>query len=220
MWGLSAHPRVAAQCNLLGSITAVPGQKLLHSSVLWPGLVEVWYRLSGFDQFRSTEQVTQANAKAAKELARLKGKLKKAAKPDPLSSREKHIRHFMRAHLTQECQREGPGFMYNLLCSTATDSDYQLCLSTLEDHVQTGIGQTALKVPAASRMLPALALDEEQKMESAFMETSLPDAVPDVPGDDEEAEGAPVTPCGGDAPAPALYLQDVHFKEEQIIIRS
>ena len=75
-FGLSAHSRVAAQFNLLGStsgpLSGSAGQKLQHSSQLWPGLMEVWYRLSGVDQFRSTEKVTKANQKAAQELPKLK----------------------------------------------------------------------------------------------------------------------------------------------------
>ena len=100
----------------------------------------------------------------------------------------------MRAHLAQECQREGPGFMYNLACSTALDSDYQVCLSNLEDHVKTGIGQTAPIYPAASRIPSVNALDEERAMEEAF----------------NDDDGAPATLPGGlvaDA-----NQQDVHFK--------
>ena len=203
-FGLSSHPRVASQMHQLGSTTG--GQKLKHSSLLWPGLVEIWYRLSGVHQFRSVETVTKANGKAAAEMAKLKNKLKQGVAQKRLTSREQHIRHFMRAHLVKECQHGGPGFMYNLACSTASDSDYQLCVSTLEDHVQTAIGQSAPKFPAASRTLIADVFDEEDAMEEAFMETSPANAVPVSPHDD----GAPATPPLDALPA---FLQDVHFKE-------
>ena len=84
--------------------------------------------------------------------------------------------------------------MYNLACSTALDSDYQVCLSTLEGHVTIGIGQTAPTYPAASRIPSVNALDEEHAMEEAF----------------KDDDGAPATPLGG-----VLALadrQDVHFK--------
>ena len=84
--------------------------------------------------------------------------------------------------------------MYNLACSTASDSDSQAYLLNFEDHVTTGIGQTTPQFPAASRIPSVNALDEEHAIEKAL----------------KDDDGAPATPFGG-----VLALadrQDVHFK--------
>ena len=71
-FGLSAHPRVAAQCNLLGSTTGLPGQKLQHSSQLWLGgdlVPTVWsrpiqkYREGHQGQSKGSTRVGKAEAK-------------------------------------------------------------------------------------------------------------------------------------------------------------
>ena len=63
----------------------------------------------------------------------------------------------MRAHLIAECHKEGPGFQFSIRALTAAGSDFQTCIASLEDHLQSGIGQKVLAGPLMTRLLPTLA---------------------------------------------------------------
>ena len=208
-FGLTVHPRVAAQCRLLDQHVASvpqPPRVLPHNSYLWPGLSDIVYRLCGDDQYRSTAVVTKAIAKQQLETAQLKRKLNAAAAPrlQSTGSRTEHMRKLMRAHLVQECQRKGPGYMFSLRCSSATDSDFQIAIAALEDHVTTGIGQTVLRAPAVERRTENTVRDEAAQLdeiEAAFNDDSV-----------VMEAGQPVDAIAVVDPAPSS-VQDDYFKD-------
>ena len=205
MFGLTLHPRVASQCRTLDqhAPTSAPA-RLPHCSSLWPGLSDVVYRLTGDDQFRSTTTVTQAISKQQLETAKLKRKLQSESKQQSLGSRVGHMRALMRAHLVQECQQTGPGFLYSLRCSTSPDSDFQICVSALEDHMTTAIGQTAPRVPPTEPQAGKRAVSEVElldEMEAAF---------------NDDLEASPVAGASGQlvaADPDACHVQEVIFKD-------
>ena len=205
--GLSTHPRVASLCRLVDG-----SQQLKHHTYLWPGLVDIVYRLDPEDQYRSTETVTRANTKQMREVAKMQQKLTERTKPTSHASYEGCVRDLMRQHLVAECHKKGPGYLFSLRCSNAVGSDFQTCLASLEDHLQSGIGQRVPMLPTTKRLLPRLALQQEVALEEAFasdseiVESEQGAAVPDG---EEQASGI-VTPVGD--PALECNISEVHFK--------
>ena len=85
----------------------------------------------------------------------------------------------MRAHLIAECHKHGPGFQFSIRASTAAGSDFQTCIASLEDHLQSGIGQKVLAGPLVTRLLPTLALQADADLEEAFaIEDEVDNAAP------------------------------------------
>ena len=199
---LTLHPRVAS----LMSIAAK------HNSYLFPGLVDIVYRLAAEDQYRSTTVVTEANAQNMKDLAKIQRKAAQATKPVSHASREGCIRDLMRGHLVETCHQQGPGFQFSVRASSLPSSQFQMCISTLEDHLHTGIGQKAPAAPLATRPLWAGAMQADHAFEEAFESGNDELDAIDVP----EPDGGIVTPRGDDLADSEHAFAEVHFKVRSI----
>ena len=163
-FGFSLHPEVAPLlCDAQG--------RKAHVSLLWRPLQNVLYRLSGHDQFRSTHEVTKANEAKARKLAAQRKQAQRAeeAKMAPQDlSRNSSVLTLMREHLASECRRHGVGFGFSLRCSSNPRSPFHTHVSTLEDHLQTPIGQQVRGVPVLQAPLSISALQQDQACEEAF----------------------------------------------------
>ena len=209
---LTLHPRVA----LLLNIPQAAGQnELKHHTFLWPGLIDIVYRLSGDDQYQSTDVVTAANAKHMREVAKVQRKLGRKTKPPSHATREGCVSDLMRAHLIAECHTHGPGFQFSLCASYAPGSQFQACVASLEDHLQSGIGQKVPTGPLTTAQLPRSRLQADLALEEAFAsDADVEDAAPDVDAAPEPASGI-VTPQA-DPQGQDDYVQEVHFKVQSI----
>ena len=149
--GLASHPRVAPLCHILRSEETGQRRPFQHHSFLWPGLRDIVYRLTGEDQYRSTAEVTSAQTAMLKETAKLRTKCQQIKQPQRQASRAANVHELMCFHLLEECHRQGTGFMLSICASTRPDSDMQISLTSLEDHLGTAMGDKVLQIPVARR---------------------------------------------------------------------
>ena len=179
--GLIHHPRVANLCRVLTTHERRSGKRLPHSTALYPGLIDIMYRLVGADQFRSTATASKAHSKQVLESARLQAQCKRSVQqPRCVESRDGRVHDLLQAHLIEECQKHGPGYMFSLQASGPMDSKFLTCLATLEDHLNTGVGQACRrgamvqnKRSAVTTLQAADAFGEE--LEEAFNEDAQAD---------------------------------------------
>ena len=81
------------------------------------------YRLVGADQIRSTATVSKAHSKQVLESARLQAQCKRSVQePQCVESRDGRVHDLLQAHLIEECQKHGPGYMFSLQASGPMDS--------------------------------------------------------------------------------------------------
>ena len=172
---LANHPRVAAFCNILHAHNVGPQSKLPHGSALWPGFRDIIYRLCGHDQYRSTEDVTKAQTVVMKAEAKLRQKVTKLTPPKRSLTREANVREAMSSHLLHECKSHGNGFMFSIRASTQPDSDFQVSMASLEDHIHTSLGNAIQRMPVIRAATNTRrGMDVEAALEDAFDDDLTP----------------------------------------------
>ena len=187
--GLANHPRVVTLCNILNAGVSHRGHS---ASALWPGIRDIICRLSGHDQYRSTKEVTTAQTAQMKEENKLRQKAKKVEPPNRTLSREVNVHEAMSSHLIHECKSHGNGFVFSLKASSHPDSNFQVTVASLEDHIHTTLGNAIQRIPVIQPAAKRHHMDVEAQLEEAF--------------DDD------LTPRGDDDLEVAHEQVDVHFK--------
>ena len=178
------------------------GKRLPHQTQMWPGLVDIVYRLCAIDQFRSTTTISKAHAQQVLETARLQAQCKRSSQnqSQAVASRDGAIRELLQSHLIHECHKHGRGYMFSMQVSGAMDSQFATCLATLEDHLHTGVGAVVKRGPMVVKQSVVKTMRSEdslaEELEEAFAENDLADidalslldfAVGDLGGNSSEA---------------------------------
>ena len=127
-----------------------------------------------------------------KEENKLRQKAKKVEPPNRTSSREVNVHEAMSSHLIHECKSHGNGFMFSLKASSHPDSNFQVTVASLEDHIHTSLGNAIQRIPVIQPAAKRHHMDVDAQLEEAF--------------DDD------LTPRGDDDLEVAHEQADVHFK--------